>query len=78
MMASLTSLLPLLPAAVGGDGGLPVPESATLVGIAASPGLVMGPIYVHSPDDWLTADRTVPPGEAAAEFARLGDAIAEQ
>jgi phosphoenolpyruvate-protein phosphotransferase (PTS system enzyme I) len=76
MMASLTSLLPLLPAAVGGDGGLPVPESATLVGIAASPGLVMGPIYVHSPDDWLTADRTVPPGEAAAEFARLGDAIA--
>ena len=47
-----------------------------LTGIAASPGLVMGPVYVHAPDDWLAADRAVAPGQAAAEHARLEAAIA--
>jgi phosphotransferase system enzyme I (PtsI) len=50
--------------------------SGVLTGIAASPGLVMGPIYIHAPDDWLAVDRSVAPGHADAEYARLEAAIA--
>ena len=64
----------LLSHATDGEGSRPGP--VTLTGIAASPGLVMGPIYVHSPDDWMASDRTIPAAEADAEYARLEAAIA--
>jgi phosphotransferase system enzyme I (PtsI) len=70
IVARIGSLLP-----GANEDRAPDTGPVTHTGIAASPGLVMGPIYVHSPDDWLAADRTIPASEANAEYARLEAAI---
>jgi len=46
-----------------------------LTGVAASPGVVMGPVLVYMPDEWVVVERTIEPDEVDRELERFRTAV---
>lgn len=46
-----------------------------LTGVAAAPGVVMGPVLVYTPDEWVVSDRTVALEELDREYERFQVAV---
>ena len=50
-------------------------ERDVIVGVPASPGIVVGPAYIYFTEDFYVVPRTIEPGEVEGELARLEAAI---
>lgn len=44
-------------------------------GLAASPGIAIGPAFIYQPEEGLVQSRSSPPADSAAEFARIEQAL---
>lgn len=44
-------------------------------GLAASPGIAIGPAFIYRPEEGLVQSRSSPPADSAAEFARIEQAL---
>ncbi|MBM3215864.1 phosphoenolpyruvate--protein phosphotransferase [Candidatus Poribacteria bacterium] len=50
-------------------------SSVVLSGIAASPGVAMGPVFLYAPDDWGVPETSIDPEECPKELARFRSAV---